>query len=706
MASGTPKYISYGAEDLSSVQDLPEIAEKGTVILKSIIYAQKGPKYALVNGKNIINIFGEKTFDINSEYYFHNIKFLRQWVSRGSSAFVEKLDALNSTTANMRIYIDILETNKIPNYIRDSFGNLVPDGQGGYKVDSTTPEITGIKIKFVKKFVSGVAELPNYGNLVPIEGTMEEGGVKSRMYPFLEWNASYRNSYYNNIGLGFNSYNQYEIDTSNLKKMKSLLYGFKLYKRADGSTTPKVVNTLEDMKFLDVSLKSNTRNPQTDALVSLGNIFSKSYYNEKAGSTISYKETENIFIYNNYLELILKKIKENEANHISDIPATWDDGETTANLEWFDYNSASLEGDEYLINLFTCASTQGVPYYTVVIDETIPATLPENTSIVSFTSNTPVFLSGGTDGKMSLEDLEAQTSEILKEYSDPTSMRLNNIKYPGMFFADSGYNLNVKKDMYHFITLRSETAILNTTELYSEMKNRRYNAANSIGVGRALVLRAMLAPESTHFGTDCIRAATMLGSFETENEVEYTAATLELVDYVSEMMGSTKWKAGKVFDKTCYGRHGTKYHPDAVSETSKDTYWDLGIIVPEITNRDVPKYIGLCTMYPNTTSVANNIFTMFGLCVCERLAKDSWLDVGGDVTSTNSEFIKLATDNLTKKHDGVFGGVFKSTIDVTILGRDKRNGNTYTVGTNLFGNVAKTGCYHSTKVRRQDAIEE
>jgi hypothetical protein len=105
MASGTPKYISYGAEDLSSVQDLPEIAEKGTVILKSIIYAQKGPKYALVNGKNIINIFVEKTFDINSEYYFHNIKFLRQWVSRGSSAFVEKLDALNSTIAELILYV-------------------------------------------------------------------------------------------------------------------------------------------------------------------------------------------------------------------------------------------------------------------------------------------------------------------------------------------------------------------------------------------------------------------------------------------------------------------------------------------------------------------------------------------------------------------------------------------------------------------------
>ena len=45
MASGTPKYISYGAEDLSSVQDLPEMAEKGPVKLKILINHQKVLKY-------------------------------------------------------------------------------------------------------------------------------------------------------------------------------------------------------------------------------------------------------------------------------------------------------------------------------------------------------------------------------------------------------------------------------------------------------------------------------------------------------------------------------------------------------------------------------------------------------------------------------------------------------------------------------------
>ena len=87
--------------------------------------------------------------------------------------------------------------------------------------------------------------------------------------------------------------------------------------------------------------------------------------------------------------------------YISDTPATWDDGMDAANIEWFDYNSSSLDGDEYLINLFTCTSTKGVPYYTVSFDDTVPAVMPANTSIVKFTSNTPVFLDGGSDGDMS-----------------------------------------------------------------------------------------------------------------------------------------------------------------------------------------------------------------------------------------------------------------------------------------------------------------
>ena len=714
MASGTPRYTSYGAEDRSSVTELPDVPEKGTVILKSIIYAEKGPKQALVNGKTVINVFGEKFSTPGSKYYFHNSKFLSQWLGRGSSAYVERIDAANSNNpANMQIYVDVLKDVPTPNYVRDSYGNYVGDGLGGYKVDATTPTILTTKIKFLKVFKNGKDELPNFGLLKPMVGTMSMTGkdtngddieIKSTAYPILEWAAKYRGEYYNNIGLGFDSYSQYDINIDTVKKMKSMLYGFKLFQRSDASTTAKITKTLLNMNFLDVTLKSNTRNPDTEAIISLDSTFVNSYYNEKK-APVRFQDTTNIFVYNEYLGDILKYIADNEKAYMSDTPVTWDDGMDAANMDWFDYNSSSLDGDEYLINLFTCTSTKGAPYYTVSFDDTVPAAMPANTSIVKFTSNTPVFLDGGSDGDMSLEDLHSKTSEILKEYSDETSLRTNNIKYPGMFWVDSGYPLEVKKDSFHFITVRPETALLNSSEIYSDLKIRRHNAANSVGVARALSLRAMLAPESVYFNTDCMRSALVYGSFDTESEIEFTASTFEIMDYISEMMGGTKWKRDKIFDMTCYGRHGHNYYPDTVSEPAKNTLWDLGMIMPEITNRGVPKYIGLCTMYPNSTSVANNIFTMLALCNCERLAKDSYLDVGGNVTATNAEFIKLATDNLTKKHKDLFANMFKVNINVTILGRDLINGNTYTVESHLYGNVAKTGCYHSTKVYRQDAIQ-
>ena len=704
MSSGTPRYISLGAEDLSKVQDLPEIAEKGTVILNHIGYFEKGPQYSLVNGKNILSVFGEKAFDKTSPFYFHNNKFLRQWVGRGASAFVERImpDDANSP-ANLCIYLDVLE-KKIPNYKRDSFGFIVTNALGEKVVDDITPEIDGIVVKLIKKYEATTSELATYGSKAPITGTMvDEDSNPSRMYPILELRGKGKGNYYNDIGIALNSYNQYELDKDLVKSVGAVIYGFKLFQRQNGVTTPKTIRTLADMQYLDVCLKPNARNTNTNANLSLDTIYSKAYFNEKAGSTIRYKETEDIFIYHDFLGFVLDKIVETEKPHLSDDVKTWDDGETTSNMTWFDYNSTTtIEEDKYTINLFTGKSLSGVPYYSLLIDNSIPVGLDATTSIINISNNTPIYLSGGSDGTMSKEDLYAKTSNILKEYTDESTLRVNNIAFPGMFMVDSGYPLSVKKDMFYFITVRPDTFILQTTEIDVDLNKRRFNAANSIGIARALEARAMLAPESTTFNTECMRAAAILGSFETDDEPEFIPNTFEIMDYIAEMMGGKKWKGKLMFDKSCYGRHGTKYHPEAVTETIKPTYWKLGIIVPELTNRDAPKFLGLCTLYPNSTSVANNIFAALALCVCERLAKDTWLEVGGDMTSTNAVFIDLATRDLTKRHVGIFDGVFRTSINVALLERDIRNGNTFNIESHIFGNVAKTGAYHSTKFRRND----
>ena len=59
--------------------------------------------------------------------------------------------------------LDVLKDVPTPNYVRDSYGNYVGDGLGGYKVDATTPTILTTKIKFLKVFKNVKDELSNFG---------------------------------------------------------------------------------------------------------------------------------------------------------------------------------------------------------------------------------------------------------------------------------------------------------------------------------------------------------------------------------------------------------------------------------------------------------------------------------------------------------------------------------------------------------------
>lgn len=708
MASGTPRYQSLGAKDSSSVQDLPKVQDLGTVVLKSFIFASKGPDKALVNGTNVASIFGDDTFDSLKQFYQHPTRFLTRFLGYGSSAEVERIIPADSKNpSNASIYLDILE-DEIPNYARDSFGNYTYDNSGDFKVDANEPTIMGYRVKFVKVFTDSAVGL-ELGSLDPKNGTMTKvvngETVNSVMYPWIQVNAQYKGKEYDNIGFGFNSFTADEIDEDMNKAIQSLTYGFKLYKRASSTSTAKIVPTLENENVLTCTLKDKIKNPNTEAIISLTDIFKEKYYNETdTEAEIRYSDIEGIYLYQEYIAHCLNLILESEKDYISNDLKVWDDGSSASTMEWFDYSNVSLNGDANLINLFTCESISGKPYFTVIKDDSVPSNLPVNTSIISISNNTPIWLAGGSDGTVTLDSLHSLTSEIIKEYGEAGSLRQNNILYPENYFVDSGYPLSVKKDAFYFVTLRKDTALLLSTEINSDLVKRRFSEGNSLAILRALNARALLAPESIYFNTDCARVAVVVGCGSHTGIIEYIPSTYNLMSYVSEMMGSLTWKQDKMFDKTCYERFAVETFPKAVPDTVKPLYWKLGGIIPEPTNRGVPKYGGLCTLYPNSTSVLNNIFTMHAVCVCERLAKYSWLDMHGDVSSTNDVFIQLVTDNLLKKHTNMFAGIYNSVPVVTLTNRDKLNGNSYTVTTKLYGNVAKTECVHNTEVFRNDTI--
>ena len=88
----------------------------------------------------------------------------------------------------------------------------------------------------------------------------------------------------------------------------------------------------------------------------------------------------------------------------------------------------------------------------------------------------------------------------------------------------------------------------------------------------------------------------------------------------------------------------------------------------------------------------------------DMIEKSQWKIAFNSHLCTNDVFIQKTTDNLLAKHTGMFAGIYNTVPVVSLTNRDKLNGNSYSVTTKIFGNVAKTECVHNTEVFRNDTL--
>lgn len=706
MSSGKPGYVSFGAKDSSATKEITISKELGQVVLSSYAFAAKGPEKAVGSIEDLTEIYGEESFDEMSKYFLHSTRFIKRWGRPGSIIEYNRIhpdDIKNE--ANIVVYLDIIAAD-IPNYVRDSQGSYIVDSNTNeYKVDPNKPTIPGYRRKFITEYVSSTDALPRIGTLSSKNGTMKEGEKVSKMYPFLEARAAYKGSPYNLIGFGFNSPLDGDFDSEVMSELQSMLYGLTLYKKPTEKSSPVITTTLLQENSIFCTLKAKQVNPNTSAKLGFEEVFASGWYNtNKDKGTVRYPEIGGIHLYRDNLELILNLIKVTEEPHISSDVKIWEDGVAEDNYSWFDFTNEDLTDDEHLLNLFTCKSTKNVSYYSVIPDNGT-ANLTGNQKEINISSDTPIMLQGGSDGTISNEVLNKKVGIILAEYGDSNSPLLDPIHSAGTFFMDSGYDLDVKKLAFNMIAKRTDTAIgLCTYDYDTAVKGIETSMSDQLAILAALSARAQLAPESTKFGTECARAFVVLGSGELgDGGKELVPNTFEVLGYISDMMGSTdkKWKESEIFDDSCYTRELVNTTPKTVSNGMKQIIWDAGGIVPIKTDRGNSKFIVLQTLYPKTTSVMNNIFTMFAMCYSERMALTSWLDLSGNSRDKPTVFLSKVKENLNKKHNGAFAGMFQSVIKPELTEMDRNNGNSWTVVTELHGNVSKGTCFHNTNVFRQ-----
>jgi hypothetical protein len=716
--NASPEFINLGANDLSAKQPAIERDPTPQHMPLFYIWAEKGSTKKLpLGGGKLLPMYGSKTFDSNYKYFNHATRFLRDISGTGNVCMVKRLVPEDAgVRSNIVTYIDVLEDD-VPNYVRDSVGNYVIDpNTNSYKVDSTNETIPGYKIKFITEKLDTDT---NFGMLTTKQGTMEkrdsDGNVVavSTMYPFVEVKAKHQGEFYNKIGFSISSLYGEDAEVDVNTSIKALTYKMALHEIVTDGGSPTTKRTLFGEPDVLFTFKDKAKHPVTKLIIDLKTIFNNQWFNETNPSmSLVYSDYEDMYLYSDNLKYVSKLIMEKEKTHISTTPQTWDDGHDAATIEWFDYTTDdqdTLVNEEHLLtNILAGKSSKNINYFTLIIDKTA-GNLAAGQKEVSFSKETPILLEGGSDGTMDNETFERLVVTEIKKYADPNSEVIDNAINTETIFYDSGYTVPTKQELVNFISLRKDTIlVISAHEATLGEKYRSLSEERAIGVAMRTVLN--LAPESEYFGTGVVRALSILGTGKLRDgsSNDRIPLTYEVALKAAKMMGAGnfKWKPEYKFDNAPGNiiEKLVDIQPGFVPAGVKPNIWGSGIVWAQPYDRDNYHFPALQTVYDNDTSALNNFFTIIALSAVTKIADDAWRNFTGTSTMTNDMFITAVTAYLTKRLQGIFGGLVKVIPEVIITDEDEMRGYSWKIVNKVGANVSKTKLVYATEIYRMSEL--
>jgi len=697
--NASPEYIWLGAHDKSS-RTLPYQRDPIPQHVPLVyIFAEKGtPKKEFMAGATAAAIYGSETFNPDSKFHMHTTELLANMFGAGNACTVKRVIPADATHASVVTYIDIA-AGTVPNFVRDSMGNIVIDpGTQAPMVDATTPTITGINFKYVAEEATGA-----FGSATPKAGTM----TGSTMYPIMEHRALAGGAFYNNLGIGVQSMLNSELDSATIVANKALTYRFGIYTRT-AAGTPQPLASLFGSPNVVCSFKAGAKDAGLGTKIDVQTVFDTNWYNETNPlMSVRYHEFEGMHLYQANIETVLGMVLANEKAHISSVLATWHDTLQASTLSWFDFTTAdqtAIDAERHLIDLFSGSSSKGVPYFTFVHDTTTP-TLVGTQREVSMTKDTPVFMTGGSDGTLDKATFEALVVTELAKYLDPNSEVIDNAVNLETHLYDSGFSLPTKKELLNFIALRKDTAVaLGTHEFVAGGKVDVLADTRATSV--LLKTQAKLFPESDFYGTPVARAVIMGGGYKLNSSLsgEYFPTTFELAIKSARLMGAGnyKWNAVYNFDhgSNAILKYGSGYEPAFIPAGIKPLLWNSGLVWAQPRDRHSYFLPAVQTVYEDDTSSLNNWLTVCALATLNRIASDAWREFTGTSTMSDAEFKSAVLGYLEDRINGIFDGLLVVSPDVIITADDAMRGYSWHVMFKLFAGTMKTKMVSYTDVYR------
>ena len=629
MASSLPRTEVLGFKDVSGQGQPLEIVNLPIFLPWTPLFTSWGPSDTamLVSGLGFSTIFGADNFYPGSAFLSHQGAMLQKVMQTGAMALVRRLKAIGAATANLRIWVDMVD-DKIDQYARN------PDGTfkrtNGALVIEGEP-VAGVRLRYVVEKIEGDDGVRKAS---PTTGSMTNwDGKPSTMYPLMDLEARFDGAKGSNFGLRLVAPTTNSSTPANAELIESqgaYVYRLSILERASVNSTGSVLMNLDGNPFVEFSLKQGVVDPKTNLNYSYDKRILKSFENNDPEVFSGYGPLKTFFVYNDHLKTVLDAIYAVEK----------------------DFGLIESEvTPEHSINLFGSTNVNGVPYYAVKIEG-------PSTGGVLFGETATHWLQGGEDGTVTPVAYDEAVNAELNVFGEGDVPYADRASFPMSSFIDTGYTLPTKRLMSNVMAVRPDAWVLASTQDVLEPLN---TPEEDSSIGATLRNALSLVPESEFYNTGACRAIVMKHA-GTYLDSEYDGILPFTVDFavkVATYMGGERMKAGYAPDNS-NGRivsrfvdHNAKFRP----VKPRNTDWQAGISSAEpFDHRGQVFFPGIQTVYHDNTSVLNSFFPMAICCHLNRIGELAWRMFTGDSRMTAAEYAtnvdRFIEEQIKDRYDG------------------------------------------------------
>ena len=768
--NAVPRAIVRGINDVSRrrVTPTPEQIPQHLPLIPHLM--ERGPETPQIAvGDDFNQMYGIESLNLLGRFANHQTVLANTVLGRGNMVMWKRLKPANAKTAMLRVSLEMIPA-EIPLYERNNDGTYKLDNNGDripvLDGDDAEVKVMGHRLVWhtgVSQYASG---LRPYGAGAKVSGhrlgtepsatagvlsTLKDGDdpVGSTLYPVFDLDLSSFGGWGDNVALRLTAPNSTDLippDVDTMGEIGAYLYRLAILERPDANSTAVVQETITGEQTLDLVFKEGTIHPVTGKQLYIKDRLIEDYQLLTDPSvTPIYGPFGRMHVYRTNLNEILTALADGstEQGNILIGEGDYDTtylphpslaGQYLPRADKFRFSKT--DGSPWaehrqLLNIFTGADQDGVPYYTFDV---------ENSAAfggVTFAGG-ELYASGGSDGLFydvngrpdKLKNLEMYDSLVAAEYSNFGSVAatgwagLDVARYPFSTIWDSGFSLDTKKKMLIPMSRRKDINVWLSTWSVAEYSNPvvrtpstyDYSTVPTVSEENAMAaqIRELVKayPESEIYGTPACRVVIVgrVGHLFNGLYTDPLPFTIDMADKVSNYMGAGngKWTAGQSFDEEP-GNVVTLFRDVNVQWQTPGSYnsdWEQGIVWVQSYDRRRLFYPAHQTVYNDDTSVLNSAIVMMACCELERVAQLVWRRQTGNTRLTKDQFRERNDRLITEAVLDRFDGRFTIQPETIFTAGDDERGYSWTTNIHIYaGNMKTVGVMSIVAHRQEDLVQ-